>query len=348
MRTAVLLVSLALVGLGTQVPNASPANPQAKPFLGAWNINGTGPDAAIVCWLEVTEEAGQLRGMFLNRVGSPAPLGIVRVEGDELIFRSGTVERPNGPEYHAKIENGKLVGRYTVTQGGGRGRANVDPNAPPPPQPTERVVNWVGARLPAWPAGDANAKHTYGAPVVLFDNKSLDMWGVQVQNRPIGWAIVDGAMTNYHDPANTDQRAAGNNLVSKEKFLNFKVEAEYKLAAGSNSGIYLRGRYELQLLDDLTDTTTPPILSHMAIYGRTPPLVKASKPVGEWQTMEAIVVSNRVTVTLNGQRVHDNAVILGVTGGMLDNDELAPGPLLIQGDHRAVWIRKLVVTPIIK
>ena len=174
------------------------------------------------------------------------------------------------------------------------------------------------------------------------------MWGVQIQNRPIGWAIVDGAMTNYHDPNNPDQRAAGNNLVSKEKFLNFKLDAEYKLAERSNGGLYLRGRYELQLLDDLTDTRTAPMLSHMAIYGRTPPAVKASKPAGEWQTVEAIVVGNRVTVTLNGQRVHDNAEILGVTGGTLDNDELAPGPLMVQGDHSAVWIRKLIVTPIIK
>ena len=74
----------------------------------------------------------------------------------------------------------------------------------------------------------------------------------------------------------------------------------------------------------------------MAIYGRTPPLVKASKPADEWQTMEAILVENRVTVTLNGQRVHDNQVIDGITGGALDNNELAPGPLVIQGDHRCV------------
>ena len=58
--------------------------------------------------------------------------------------------------------------------------------------------------------------------------------------------------------------------------------------------------------------------------------------------MEAIVVANRVTVTLNGQRVHDNVVIEGITGGALDNDELAPGPILVQGNHSKVWVRKLV------
>ena len=339
---AVILASVVLSG-----------QTQPNPFLGVWNINGTGQDAAMIWWLEVKDEGGQLRGMFLNRVGNPAPLGIVRVEGDELVFRAGSAERPSGPEYRAKIEGGKLVGRHTVTQGGGRGRgrANVDPTAPPPPPPpppTERTVSWVGARPPAWPKSDANAKHTYGKPVVLFDNASLDMWGVQIESRPSGWSILDGAMTNWHEVKPGERAPAGNNLVSKEKFLNFKIETEYKLAAGSNSGIYVRGRYELQLLDDLTDTRTSPLLSHMAIYGRTAPSVKASKAAGEWQTMEAIVVGNRVTVTLNGQRVHDNAEILGVTGGMLDNDELAPGPLMVQGDHSAVWIRKLVVTPITK
>jgi hypothetical protein len=330
---------------------ALPASQAKNPFLGAWNITGTGEDSAIIMWLEVTEEAGQLRGMFLNRTGNPAPLGYVAVEGDELLFSQSRANPPTGTVYRAKIENGKLAVRYTVTQGrGGRGRrgAPPDPNAPPPPPPTERVVNLVGVRPPVWPPSDANGKHAYGAPVQLFDNKSLDMWDVQFPNRPIGWRIEDGAMTNSHVPLEGGQRRqAGNNLVSKQKFMNFKLEAEYKLAPNSNGGIYLRGRYELQVLDVPADAKPPrPDLSHMAIYGRTPPRVDASKPAGEWQTLEVVLVGNRVTVTLNGQRVHDNAAILGVTGGTLDNDELSPGPLMLQGDHSDVWFRKLTLTPI--
>ena len=59
-----------------------------------------------------------------------------------------------------------------------------------------------------------------------------------------------------------------------------------------------------------------------------------------------VPVPNGVTVTLNGTRVHDNQVILGVTGGTLDADETSPGPLMVQGDHSVVWIRKLTLTPI--
>ena len=336
---AIIAASIALAASLVSAPTAH----QATPFLGAWNITGTGQDSAIIYWLEVKQEPGGLSGMFLNRVGNPNPLGIVRVEGDELIFRMGTAEKPNGPEYRAKVENGRLVGRHTVTEGGGRGRGRAsDPNAPPPPPPTERTVSWVGVRLPEFPGANANANHRYDAPIELYDGKSLDMWTTQFPNRPFGWKIENGAMTNDHPP---DTPAARNNLISKQKFMNFKLEAEYKLGDNSNSGIYIRGRYELQLLDDFVKSGRAD-LGHMAIYGRTPPSVKASKPAGEWQTMTAIVHGNRITVTLNGQRVHDNQVILGVTGGTLDADEATPGPLMVQGDHSVVWIKKLTVTPI--
>jgi hypothetical protein len=86
----------------------------------------------------------------------------------------------------------------------------------------------------------------------------------------------------------------------------------------------------------------------MAIYGRTPPAVNASLPANEWQKMEAIVVGNVVTVTLNGKRVHDNAVIGGITGGMLDANESEPGPIMLQGDHGKIMFRRIVVTPILK
>ena len=82
--------------------------------------------------------------------------------------------------------------------------------------------------------------------------------------------------------------------------------------------------------------------------GGKPPDVYAGKPAGEWQALDAIVVGNHITATLNGKRVHDNAVLPAMTGGALDNDELAPGPIMIQGDHSRVSFRKLVVTPIIK
>jgi hypothetical protein len=156
-------------------------------------------------------------------------------------------------------------------------------------------------------------------------------------DRPSGWSIVGGAMTN---------EAKANNLVSKQTFKDFKIRAEYRIEPGSNSGIYLRGRYELQVLDDFGKA--PESHGHMAIYAWAAPRVNASKPASEWQVMEAVLVGNKVTVTLNGQTVHDNATIEAITGGALDANETQPGPIMLQGDHGKVWYRTVTVTPIVK
>ena len=282
-------------------------------FTGRWNFTGAGEHANRVYWLEVTEANGALSGLFLNRTGSPVVLETVKIEDGQLLFqmRGG---RGDAQPNKVRLEGGKLVG--TIMD---RGTA----------------IPVTGVRPPKWPAANANAKHTFGKPVALFDGTSLDAFGLQNAGRPSGWAIEEGAMSNT---------PRANNLISKEKFKDFKLEAEYRVQAGSNSGLYLRGRYELQVLDDFGKPAEK--TGHMAIYGWTPPAVNASKPAGEWQTMEAVLVGNRVTVTLNGQRVHDNAEIQAITGGALDADETAPGPLLIQGDHNRVSYRRIVITPI--
>ena len=284
-----------------------------KAFLGRWTLMGTG-DSPGSYWLEVKDDGGKLSAMFLNRGGHPTAATDVRVEGDELIFTHGTAQSP--AEFRAKVTGGKMTA--TLKRG-------------------ERTLTLSGGRPPAWPAANANGSHTYGAPVVLFDGKSLDAFGVQNPKNPMNWSIEEGVMTNGEH---------ANNLVSKEKFKDFKINADYKVGPGTNSGIYLRGRYELQVLDDFGK---PPFeRGHMAIYGWKTPAVNASKPPNEWQTMEAVVVANRVTVTHNGQRIHDNAVLEAITGGALDTDEMAPGPIMIQGDHSKVWFRKITVTPITK
>jgi hypothetical protein len=340
------LVTILLVMIGLRV-SALPSEPQSKsnPFLGVWNISGQGPDSAIVYWLELKENNGKLESLFLNRTSHPIPLTMVKIENNELTFQvSGTADKPTGPVFHAKVENGKLVGHHTVAVRGRAGAAGE-----PAPAASEREVTWVGVRPPVWPKADANAKHKFGEPVVLYDAEHMkmmpkmpldDVWGIQGGDGKLaGWHVdEDGNFAN--------DAPGGKNLLSKEKFYNFKVEVEYKLEPKSNSGIYLRGRYELQVLDDLTDTTTEKYLTQMAVYGRTPPLTLASKAPGEWQKMDATIVENKVTVHLNGKLVQNNTTIGGVTGGALDNNELTPGPLMIQGDHGHVWIRKVVVTPI--
>ena len=302
-RLSTLLFILAL---------AAPAFAQDDAFLGKWDITATAADGERVYWLEVKSEGGQLAGWFLNRSGSVFKLPAITVANGELQFALAKQKQV----YAARVEGGRLVGKITTDQ---------------------ETVSFVGVRPPQWGNTDANAKHKFGKPVALFDGKGMAAWGVEHQDKPSGWSVVDGVMVNAPN---------ANNLVSKQRFKDFKIHAEYKLEANSNSGIYLRGRYELQVLDDYGKA--PESHGHMAIYSRLAPARNASKPAGEWQTVDATLVGNRVTVVLNGQTVQDNVVIEGITGGALDSDEAADGPIMLQGDHGRVWFRNVTVTPIVK
>jgi len=290
---------------------------QQNPYAGQWNLTGTGPNASNVYWLEVTETAGKLSGRFLNRVASPIAVESVAITNGELVFRTRQDGNRAPLEGRAKIQGDRLVGRLQTGD--------------------LAAVEFIGVRPPKWPAADANAVHKLGPPVELFDGKTMDAWDLQHKDQPSNWAIVNGEMTNT---------PPSNNLISKQKFQDFKIHAEYKLGKDSNSGIFLRGRYELQVLEDYGKPAESH--GHMAIYGRTAPLMNATKPLGEWQVMDATIIGNRVTVVLNGKKVQDNSTIEAITGGALDADESAPGPLMIQGDHSKVAFRKITVTPIVR
>ncbi len=287
-----------------------------KSFLGTWDITATGPKGSFPLWLEVRMEDGKLAGHFLNHTGSVLKIPEIAMEGSELVFspaRSG-----NAPKavHRAKISGGKLVGA------GGDDTTNI---------------TWVGVRSPKWGTYNANGNHKFDTPVEVFNGKTMDNWEVQFKDKPSGWNVVEGVMTN---------EAGANNIISKQQFKDFKIQAEYKLEPKSNSGIYLRGRYELQVLDDAGKEAESH--GHMSIYSRTKPQVNASLPAGEWQAMEATIVGNRVTVKLNGKTLHDNVVIEGITGGALDSNEAAAGPIMLQGDHGKVWFRKVTVMPIVR
>jgi hypothetical protein len=297
------LIGIAALALGGAV------RAQNNPFAGAWNITPEAP-APGVYWLEVKDEGGKPAAVFLNRGGSPVPAQDVKISGDELTFTVGGTSQ-NRPTVTLRAAGNKITG--TVGQ-----------------------VKVAGERPPTWGACDANGSQALGKPVALFDGKSLDAWGIQIKDRPIGWAIEEGVMTN---------QPKANNLVSKEKFRDFRLDAEYKLSEKGNSGIYLRGRYEMQVLDDFGRTDDREH-GHMSIYSAKAPLVNASKKAGEWQTAQVTVVGNCVSATLNGQKIHDNSKLVRITGGALDARESEPGPIMIQGDHEKVWYRKVVVTPI--
>jgi hypothetical protein len=151
------------------------------------------------------------------------------------------------------------------------------------------------------------------------------------------WSYKDGVLRNA--PPTTD-------LISEEKFWNFKLHVDFRIVEHSNSGIGLRGRYEIQILEDYGK----PVNSHGAgaLYSRIAPSVNASKPAGEWQSYDIRLVGRTLTVVHNGIKVLDKVEVEGLTAIANNSDEAEPGPFIIQGDHSYVEIKSFLVTPLLK
>jgi hypothetical protein len=169
----------------------------------------------------------------------------------------------------------------------------------------------------------------WGTPINLL-TENMDRWIIPENNQ---FKMIDGIMMNAKK---------GGNLISTQKFDDFKLSIEFRYPEGSNSGIYLRGRHEIQIEDSKGRADD---VSIGGVYGFIAPTVNAAKEPGEWQTYEITLVGRHVTVVLNGIEVISNRPIPGITGGSLDSNEGEPGPIMIQGDHGPIDFRKFVVTP---
>lgn len=171
----------------------------------------------------------------------------------------------------------------------------------------------------------------------LFNGTDLTGWRYRNPNGPKSWSAQNGMLVNTL-PGKDDH---GTDLVTEEKFKNFIVRYEYLVPKGANSGFYLRGRHEIQILDD--GDAAPSLTSNGSFYNHTAPAKPASRKAGEWQTVEATLIGEKATVILNGVKIMDNVTLDRPTGGELDNRVNEPGPFLLQGDHGAVAFRNLRV-----
>ncbi len=168
----------------------------------------------------------------------------------------------------------------------------------------------------------------------VFDGVDLKGWHLRNPSKP-SWSVQNGMLVNT-----AAHHGDGSDLVSDQKYWNFTARYEYMVAKGSNSGFYLRGRHEVQILDD-GDATEPSITSNGSIYNHTAPSKMVSKKPGEWQTVEATIIGHKVTVTLNGVKIIDNVTVDRPTGSELDGNVNDPGSLFLQGDHGAVAFRNV-------
>jgi hypothetical protein len=169
----------------------------------------------------------------------------------------------------------------------------------------------------------------------LFNGKDLSGWHLRNASGRNSWSVENGVLKNT-----VTKEEHGTDLVTDQKFLNFTVKYDYMVPDNSNSGFYLRGRHEIQILGDYAKGT-PTINGNGSIYNFKAPDKFVSKPGGEWQTVEATIIGNKITVVMNGVKIHDNVECRKATGGELDNKVDEPGPILLQGDHGTVSFRNL-------
>ena len=284
-------------------------------FNGRWNIKVINESRNRAWWLEVNGAgAGAPKGRFVGFPGGNLnDIPEMSIAGGELTFKW---DKGNAHQvYRARPQGDKLEGTFEAGK---------------------QKLQWIGMRAPALPEKD-DGSWRQGKPVKLFDGKSLAGWSAVVAGQPLGWTVKDGVMGNT---------PAANNLVSDKKFWNFDLHAEFRVSPDTNSGIGLRARYEVQILDDFGKP--PNTHGNGALYSRILPSENASRPPGEWQTMDIRLIGRQVSVTLNGKKIILKQEVEGLTAMATDWNEAEPGPITLQGDHRNVEFRAVVVTPLVK
>jgi hypothetical protein len=309
--------SAATVPLSAQAPTRPAVSPSAQAptrpaIIGHWDLTVQGPKAPYPSWLEVTLSGTRtLVGRFVGGGGSARPIS--RVE-----FTNGAVHFAIPPQWER--ETSDLIVDATLNGDALEGTLTT-PGGEKHPFTGRRAPSLIRSGAPVW-----------GERVTLFNGTDLTGW--TTFGGTSQWTAEGGVLKNAK---------SGANLVTVAKYTDFKLHVEVNCPKGSNSGIYLRGRYEVQVEDSME--AEPRYVDMAAIYGFLAPNENASKGPGEWQTLDITLVGRRVTVVFNGKTIICDQRIPGITGGALDSDEGAPGPIYLQGDHGTVLYRNLSITP---
>jgi len=306
-----------------------------NPFVGAWALTIPGGHAG---WLGVTEKAGGLQASMLWGWGSVEPVFSAKLaEGKLVLERKHNLELKEG----GKTIKTNYIETITATVAGDR--IELVSRTPRLRGGGEDVAQFSGRRQPPLPPAPDLSKVKFGAPVRLFNGQDLSGWRLTDPGAVNGWRAVDGVLVN--DPVQEEGKPHKNygNLRTEKEFEDFNLQLEVRLPEKGNSGIYLRGIYEIQVADSFGKPASAHGMG--AIYSRVAPTANPSKAPGEWQTLDITLVDRHVTVLLNGQKILDNVALEGCTGGALWSDVTRPGPLYLQGDHTRVEYRNMVLRP---
>lgn len=289
-------------------------NTDTSALLGSWDLNVSIHGHTYPSWLEVRYSGiDMLVGRFVSIGGSARPISRIRFDHGNLSFHIPPQwESKDGTlSVEGHLSGDSLTGNMTFPDG--------------------MKALWDAKKAPAL---TRSGPFVWGKPIRLFDGKDLDGWHATGPNQ---WIAENGILRSPH---------SGANLMTDRKFRDFKLHIEFRYPPGSNSGVYLRGRYEVQIVDGTSPYPWEDLLG--AIYGFLPPNQLAARKPGEWQSYDVTLVGRMVTVVVNGKLVICKETIPGITGGALDSREADPGPIYLQGDHGPIEFRNIVLTPALK
>jgi Domain of Unknown Function (DUF1080) len=311
----VVAVAAALMttAFAAQEPAISAGDP-VKAFVGRWDLTLKAGDREYPSWLEIGEKDGKLTALFTGRWGNARPLPRISISGTEITFVSPREEEDSKADmlFQGARNGESLSGTVTGPDG--------------------TTWSWLGVRAP-----DLERKGglpNWGEPVVLFDGKDLTGWH-ESKAGPPDWMVKDG---NLVSPGN------GPELISDGRYGDFQLHVEFNCGKDANSGVYLRGRYEVQI--ETESEGEPPSHHTGGVYGFIAPDPELPRSPDTWQTFDITLVGRRVTVAQNGKRIIDNQEIPGITGGALDSHEGRPGPVYLQGSEKGhVLFRNITITP---
>lgn len=291
-------------------------NVQAKPLAtaleGRWDITVDMAGKPAPSWLEVTHSGNStLVGRFVSVSGSARPISEVHFKDGKFNFSIPPQwERGEGDfTLQGTLQGEKISGSLTTPDG--------------------KTYNWTGVRAPAL---RRSSSPTWGKPIKLTDGNVVKGWHASTATNQ--WIMQNGILKS---------EKSGANLITDEKFDDFKLHVEFRIPKGSNSGVYLRGRHEVQVTDG--KGLEPSFIELGGVYGFIAPSEMVAKDPGEWQTFDITLIGRMITLDVNGVRVISNQEIPGITGGALDSNEGEPGPIYLQGDHGPVEYRNMVITP---
>lgn len=288
------------------------SNAELAAFLGRWDLTLQAPDRTYPSWLEVRQEGTELKAQYVGRWGNARPLPKVEIAEGVLTFVSPKEEEDSKGDL---VFEGRLIGKILS------GTLNG---------PDGKQWKWSGVRAPA-----LTAMHSpkWGKPISLFNGKDLTGWKASGPGK--SWTVQDGTLVS---PGN------GPELISEQPLKDFKLHIEFNCGKDSNSGVYLRGRYEVQI--ETESQAEPPSHHTGGVYGFIAPKPELPRSPDVWQTFDITLIGRKLTVVQNGTTIIDNEEIPGITGGALNSNEAEPGPLYLQGSEKGhVAFRNIVVTP---